>query len=382
MVKHRRARLKGMDNRRTRESFDCYCSGKAVELLHELGISLILSTYQAGKVIILSSDGSKMTQLVRDFSRPMGIALKGNMMALAGALGVTVFRTDPVLAATYPEKPNTYDAFYFPTVMFRTDYVDMHDIAFTNKGLVGVNTAFSCLCRLDAQFSFNPIWKPSFIEKFVPGDLCHLNGMATDDQGNIRLATAFGKTDSREGWRKNKLTGGILIDVQTNDILLEALPMPHSPRIYNKETYLLLSATEQLVKVDIKKGIYEEVAKVDGFIRGLSFFKDYAFIGVSKLRKTHTFSDLEIADKEIRAGVVIVSLKTGEVVGDIKYSSGVEELYDVCVLEGFRRVNILNYQQSLNYRALITPYGSSWVENRADKANQKKEEWGKNEGKE
>lgn len=371
-----------MENSRLRESFECYHSGKAIELLHKLGISLILSTYQAGKVIILSSDGTKMTQLVRNFSRPMGITLKDNMMALAGALGVTVFRTDPVLAATYPEKPNTYDAFYYPTVMFRTDYVDMHDIAFTNKGLVGVNTAFSCLCRLDAQFSFNPIWKPSFIEKFIPGDLCHLNGMATDEQGNIRLATAFGKTNSREGWRKNKLTGGLLIDVQTGEILLEGLPMPHSPRIYNGEIYLLLSATEQLIKADVKKGTYEVVAKVDGFIRGLSFIKDYAFIGVSKLRKTHTFSDLEITDKEIRAGVVIVNLKTGEVVGEIIYFTGVEELYDVCVLEGFRRVNILNYQQSLNYRALITPYGSSWVENRTDKVNQEEEERRKNDGKE
>lgn len=354
-------------------NFQCYHSGKAVELLNQLNISLILSTYQAGKVIILSSDGIKMHQLVRDFSRPMGIAVKNNMIALAGALCVTVFRTDRKLAATYPKKPNTYDALYFPTSMFRTDYVDMHDIAFTNKGLVGVNTSFSCLCRLDAQYSFNPVWKPSFIEKFVPGDLCHLNGMAADDNGNICFVTAFGKTNSREGWRQNKLTGGVLIDVESNEILLESLPMPHSPRIYNGEAYLLLSATEELIKADLKKGTYEVVAKVDGFIRGLSFKGDYAFIGVSKLRKTHTFSDLEIADKEIKAGVVIVNIKTGETVGKIKYETDVEELYDVSILEGFKRVNILNFQQSLNHRALITPYGSSWVENMVRK-NKNKED--------
>ena len=353
-------------------NFQCYHSGKAVELLNQLNISLILSTYQAGKVIILSSDGIKMHQLVRDFSRPMGIAVKNNMMALAGALCVTVFRTDANLAATYPNKPNTYDALYFPTSMFRTDYVDMHDIAFTNKGLVGVNTSFSCLCRLDAQYSFNPVWKPSFIEKFVPGDLCHLNGMAADDNGNICFVTAFGKTNSREGWRQNKLTGGVLIDVESNEILLESLPMPHSPRIYNGEAYLLLSATEELIKADLKKGTYEVVAKVDGFIRGLCFKGDYAFIGVSKLRKTHTFSDLEIADKEIKAGIVIVNIKTGETVGEIKYETDVEELYDVSILEGFKRVNILNFQQSLNHRALITPYGSSWVENMVRKNKNKK----------
>lgn len=356
------------------DGFHCCHNGQASELLKQLNISLILSTYQAGKVIILSSDGTQMHQLVRDFSRPMGIAVKDDMMALAGALGVTVFRTDSNLAATYPNKPNTYDAFYFPTVMFRTDYVDMHDIAFTRKGLVGVNTAFSCLCRLDAQFSFNPIWKPHFIERLVPGDLCHLNGMAAADDGNICYATAFGKTNSREGWRQDKLTGGVLIDVQTNEILLDSLPMPHSPRIYKGEVYLLLSATEELVKADLKKRTYEVVAKVDGFIRGLGFKDDYAFIGISKLRKNHTFSDLEIADKEIKAGVAIVNIKTGEIVGEIKYETNVEELYDVCTLDGFKRVNILNYQQSLNHRALITPFGSSWVENMAGRKNQKEED--------
>lgn len=354
--------------------FCCYHDGKAAELLSQLNISLILSTYQAGKVIILSSDGTQMHQLVRDFSRPMGIAVKNNMMALAGALSVTVFRNDTNLAATYPNKPNTYDAFYFPTAMFRTDYVDMHDIAFTQKGLVGVNTAFSCLCRLDALFSFNPVWKPPFIEKLVPGDLCHLNGMATDDQGEIRFVTAFGKTDSREGWRRNKLKGGVLIDVQTNEIVLDSLPMPHSPRIYKGEVYLLLSATEELVKVDLNRQTYEVVAKADGFIRGLAFKDDYAFIGISKLRKNHAFSDLEIADKEIRAGVVIVNINTGEIVGEIKYETSVEELYDVCILDGFKRVNILNYQQSLNHRALITPFGSSWVENMVGKKEPKEGE--------
>jgi len=362
-------------------TFQCYHSGKAVELLNKLNISLILSTYQAGKTIVLSSDGIKMHQLVRDFARPMGIAVKDNMMALAGALGVTVFRTDAHLAATYPNKPDTYDAFYFPTGMIRTDYVDMHDIAFTNKGLVGVNTAFSCLCRLDAQFSFNPVWKPPFIDEFLPGDLCHLNGMAADDNGNIRFVTAFGKTNTKEGWRQDKLTGGVLIDVQTNEIILESLPMPHSPRIYKGEAYLLLSATEELVKVNLKKGTYEVVAKVDGFIRGLSFKNDFAFIGVSKLRKTHTFSDLEIADKEIKAGVIIVNINTGETVGEMKYETSVEELYDVSILEGFKRVNILNYQQSLNHRALITPYGSSWVENMVRRKNENKED-GQNDRKE
>jgi len=346
--------------------FQCIYSGQALELLDKLNISLILSTYQAGKVIILSSDGERMYQLVRDFSRPMGIALREQLMALAGALGVTVFRTDSHLAKTYPEKPDVYDAFYYPTSVFRTDYVDIHDIAFTKKGLIGVNTSFSCLCKLDGEYSFNPIWKPPFIEKYLPQDLCHLNGMAVDDTGEIQYVTAFGETASKEGWREHKLTSGILMDLKTNQIALSGLPMPHSPRIYKGDIYMLLSATEQLIKVDLETKSYQVVAKLDGFIRGLNFKDQYAFIGVSKLRNTHTFSDLELVDKEIKAGVVIVDLNSGKVVGKIEYENDVEELYDVHILEGCKRVNIINYQQSLDHRALITPFGCEWVENIVD----------------
>lgn len=358
--------------------FECRYSDGVLELLDKLNISLILSTYQAGKVIILSSNGKNMYQLARDFARPMGIAIKDEHMALAGALSVTVFKTDKELARTYPKKPDTYDALYFPTTLFRTDYVDIHDIAFTKHGMVGVNTSFSCLAKLDGEYSFNPIWKPDFINKFVPGDLCHLNGMAVDENGEIRYVTAFGKTESKEGWRENKLTSGILIDVQTNEIVLEGLPMPHSPRVYNGDLYVLLSATEELVKVDIKNKSYQVIAKIDGFIRGLSFKDNYAFIGVSKLRKTHTFADLPIADKDIKAGVVIVDITTGKIVGDIKYENSVDELYDVHILDGIKRANILNYQQSLNFRALITPFGCSWVENMRNNNDQKNEDNNKN----
>lgn len=345
------------------DPFQCIYRGRALEILNELNISLILSTYQAGKVIILSSDGKNMHQLLRDFERPMGIAIKGDLMALAGAMGVTVFRTDEYLAKSYPNKPNTYDAFYYPTAIFKTDYVDIHDIAFTTRGLVGVNTSFSCLAELNGQYSFNPIWKPYFIQKFVPEDLCHLNGMAVDENDDICYVTGFGNTSDREGWRKNKMTSGILMDVKSNTIIFDNLPMPHSPRIYKNNLYLLLSGSEELIKVDLEKKMHTTIAKIDGFIRGLSFKDNYAFIGVSKLRNTHTFGDLDIVKKEIRAGVVIVDINTGTIVGDIKYNSSVEEIYDVHILDSFKRVNILNYQQSLKHRALITPLGCRWVEN-------------------
>lgn len=336
-------------------------SPNVAKLLHDLDISLILSTYQAGKVIILSSDGNNMRQLLRDFDRPMGIALSGDMMALALRLNVAIFRNDKHLAQTYPKNPDTYDALYFPLALNKTDFIDTHDLFFTNKGLVAVNTAYSCLVKLDGTFSFQPIWHPAFISEFENSDRCHLNGMAVDRQGEIRYATAFGETDEEEGWRTNKLKGGIVMDVMANEVIIKGLGMPHSPRVYRNDLYLLASATEELLRVDPVTRTVESIAKLDGFIRGLSFKDDYAFIGTSKLRKSHTFGDLPIATKRIQAGVFIVNIKTKEKVGEILYEDDLEEIYDVHVLDGMRRPNILNLPMSEQFRAMITPKGAQWV---------------------
>ncbi len=347
--------------------FKASFSPEIPRLLEELDISLILSTYQAGKVIVLSTDGQRVTQLLRDFDRPMGIALKGDMLALALRLNVAIFRNDETLAKTYPKKPDTYDSLYFPIALNKTDFIDTHDLFFTNQGLVAVNTAYSCLVKIDGAFSFQPVWKPEFITELEAGDRCHLNGMAVDESGEIRYVTAFGQTDNAEGWRTNKLQGGVVIDVQTNQVIAKGLGMPHSPRLYRGKLYLLSSATEELLQVDIDTGDVHSIAKLDGFIRGLSFKGDYAFIGTSKLRKSHTFGDLPIANKKINAGVYVVNLNTQEKAGEILYEDDLQEIYDVHVLDGKRRPNILNLPMAEQYRAMLTPQGAQWVMSNKEK---------------
>ena len=343
-------------------NFNANFSPEVPRLLHELGISLILSTYQAGKVIILSSDGQTMRQLLRDFDRPMGIAIQGDMLALALRLNVAIFRNDNELARTYPKKPATYDSLYFPIALNKTDFIDTHDLFFTRHGLVAVNTAYSCLVKIDGAFSFQPVWRPDFISDLESGDRCHLNGMAVDETGEIRYVTAFGQTNTAEGWRTNKLQGGVVIDVQSNEIVAEGLGMPHSPRLYQNKLYVLSSATEELLEVDPTTKTTRSIVKANGFIRGLSFKGDYAFIGTSKLRKSHTFGDLPIANKKINAGVTIINLRTQAIEGEILYEDDLQEIYDVHVLDGKHRPNILNLPMSDQYRAMLTPQGAQWVQ--------------------
>lgn len=344
------------------------------ELLEFLEGSIILTTYQTGKVILLSSVEGKVFQLVRDFERPMGISFHKDLMALALRDNVTIFKGSEELGETYPKKPDVYDFLYYPTATNITSYIDTHDITFSKQGLIAVNTAYSTLVKLDGQNSFEPIWKPPFITKFESGDACHLNGCCVDENMNIRYVTGFGETNEPQGWRLNKLRGGFLMDVTNNQLLSKNLPMPHSPRVYNNELYVLLSATEELAKVDRVSGELTTIAKVDGFIRGLSFYKNYAFIGVSKLRKSHTFGDLPIARKKLLAGVVIIDITTGEKVSELLYEGALEEIYDVAFIPNKKRVNILNHPMSRENPAIITPNYTSWIVQKEESQKEEKKD--------
>ena len=48
-------------------------------ILDHFGISLAVSTYQAGKVILVRSDGGGINTHFRDFNKPMGLAVDGQV---------------------------------------------------------------------------------------------------------------------------------------------------------------------------------------------------------------------------------------------------------------------------------------------------------------
>lgn len=345
----------------TKPPFSCTCTPAVAELLAQLGCSIALSTYQAGKVLLVSSDGERLTQLPRTFDTPMGLAYDAPHLAVACKHEITRLVNDPRLGWAYPRNPQVYDAFFVPRSAHYCGQLNIHDIAFTAEGnILGVNTLFSCLFQLDAEHSFRPLWQPPFISTLAPEDRCHLNGMAMHD-GYPKYVTALGTTDTPGGWRPEKTTDGVLMDVATNEILLRDLAMPHSPRIFDGDLYLLLSATGELVKADPARGTYDVITRIPAFVRGMSRLGDYLFIGCSMLRKTHTFGDLPLAkDPKVFCGMAIVHLPTGAYIGNLHYINSCEEIYDVQVLPSIRRPGILGTESPHYKEALSLPDTTYW----------------------
>ena len=233
------------------------------------------------------------------------------------------------------------DACYLTRRSQVTGEIQCHEMAFGGDDLWIVNTLFSCLCTLKSDYSFVPRWQPPFISTLAAEDRCHLNGLAMAD-GQPKFVTALAETDTAGGWRANKVQTGCLIDVAGKQTVSHGFAMPHSPRIHGSKVWLLDSGRGQLVQVDPAKGQWERVADVPGYARGLAINGNLAFVGLSKIRETSTFGGVPIAEQResLRCGVGVIELLTGRTVATFEFTSGVDEIFDVSILPGIRRVEV------------------------------------------
>ncbi|MEM7020864.1 MAG: TIGR03032 family protein [Pseudomonadota bacterium] len=306
------------------------------DILNQLGISLAVSTYQAGKLILLRADGQALNTHFRMFKKPMGMAASHEKLTIGTEWHIQELRNIPAVSQRL-DPPNKHDACFLPRRSHVTGDIDIHEMAYVGDELWFVNTRFSCLCTLDEISSFVPRWRPPFISGYALEDRCHLNGLAVVDN-RPKYVTALGETDEVEGWRKNKASGGILIDVETNEILCRGLSMPHSPRWYDNRLWVLESGKGNLSTVNPQTSEVTAVATLPGFTRGLDFIGRWAFIGLSQVRETAVFSGIPITEslQERISGVWMVDIHTGDIVAFLRFEDLIQEIFAVQILHGIR----------------------------------------------
>jgi uncharacterized protein (TIGR03032 family) len=326
-----------------------------VALLHQSGASLLVSTYQANKLLVVRAARNGLSTLVRTFDRPMGLAADSRRLALGTRTEVWLLRNAPDIAPRI-EPAGRHDACYLPRSCHVTGDIGVHELAQAGEELWAVNTRFSCLCTLHPDYSFVPRWRPPFITALAAEDRCHLNGLALGD-GAPRYATALGETDTAGGWRANKSRGGCLLDVPGGEIVTRGLSMPHSPRLHNGRLWLLESGTGRLLLVDAATGRRETVAEMPGFTRGLALCGPYAFVGLSKIRATSAMDGVPLAEQreQLKCGVVAVDLRNGQISAMLEFQTAVEEIFDVQLLPGLRFPELVGFQKDAVQHTFITP---------------------------
>lgn len=302
-------------------------------LLRQLGVSVLVSTYQAGQVIILRDQGATLNTHFYGMDRPMGMAADREKLAVGAGYQVWELRNMPAVAAKL-DPPGQHDACYLPREIHVTGDIDIHEMAYGRDGQIWlINTRMSCLCALDRAHSVVPRWRPPFIGGYDLTDRCHLNGLALRD-GEPAFATALGESDVPAGWRADKARGGILMDIASGQIVARGLSMPHSPRWYRDRLWVLESGAGRLGTLNPKTGRPDVVAELPGFTRGLDFVGDYAFVGLSQVRETAVFGGLPLTERvaERHCGVWVVDIVRRQIVAYVIFTGEVREIFAVQTL--------------------------------------------------
>ncbi len=322
---------------------------KFVSWLQQQQISLAFTTYQTSWLCLLgiNPENGQFSAFQRQFNRAMGLYCTPERLYVSSKY--QIWQLDNVLP---PQQfYQGYDRLYIPRVGYTTGDLDVHDMVIDSTGKpLFISSLLNCLATLSSRHSCQPLWKPPFISKVINEDRCHLNGLAMRGE-KPGYVTACSQSDVIDGWRDHRRDGGIVIDIQSNEIILSGLSMPHSPRWYQDKLWLLNSGKGEFGYVDLSAGKFEPITFCPGYARGLTFWKNYAIIGLSKPRTGDgTFSGLELDERlaeknaEPRCGLLVIDLNTGTTLHWLRIDGLVEELYDVGVLPGVNRPMALGFQ--------------------------------------
>ncbi|MGR8934571.1 MAG: TIGR03032 family protein [Gammaproteobacteria bacterium] len=326
------------------------------QILDQLGVSLAISTYQSGQVILIRAENSGgLNTHFLPFARPMGMAVTASRLCIGTKRSIYDFWNVPAAAGRLPDEQRP-DAVYALRNVHITGAIDIHEMAFAGNELWYINTAFSCLCVLEPAHGFDPRWRPRFVSGYSPQDRCHLNGLYCDSRGP-RFVTALGECDDALGWRRNKHNGGILIDVASSEVMLGGLCMPHSPRWHDGRLWLLESGRGAVCAVDPLRGDSDTLCRLPGFTRGCDFAGPVMFVGLSQVRETNCFVDIPIVDEnpERQSGVWAINWQTGQTLGFIRFEDRVQELFSVCVVPNTRWPELLDDNAELLDTLYILP---------------------------
>jgi len=307
-------------------------------ILSELGASLLISSYE-GELTIIATDG-EIRNIPFSQDHVLGMAVDGRNLALSTRDRIwqlqNIFEGD---STSRLSDRDDFDAYYQPISVHKTGDLFTHEMAWIDQKLWFINTAYSCLCTLEANHDFIVQWHPQFISELVPEDRCHLNGLGVKNN-KIQYVTAVSETDTPQGWRDIKDSSGILIDIESHEILLRGLAMPHSPRWYDGRVWLLEAMKGTLVSFDIETKEFKTIAKLPGFARGLDILGNIAFVGTSCYR--HDYMKVDESDQ---CGVWAINLKTGQVIGKVIFNTGINELSSVHLLPGIHSPKVLGWPE-------------------------------------
>src|SRR5207248_11748641 len=98
-----------------------------VPILAESGASLLISTYQAGKLVVVGTDQGKLTLSFHNFEQAMGLALSRETLAIGTRYQVWLLAREAGMAAQL-DRGHAYDDCYLARRSHFTGQIHIHEL--------------------------------------------------------------------------------------------------------------------------------------------------------------------------------------------------------------------------------------------------------------
>jgi len=192
-----------------------------------------------------------------------------------------------------------------------------------------------------------------FWKAAAPADAWHLNCLI-DVEGQL-YASAFGRFEQHRAWSQALVAPtGVIVRLPSEEVVLEGLTQPHSPRRIDGAWIVCNSALSELAAYD-DCGRLVSSRRLNGYTRGLAFDERYIYVGESSSRRMN-----RVGARDSR--VTILDRSNWSVVDS--YEVEVAEIYDLvlvprALIEGVRigfRTNATRVEQQDQF-AMFTTVG-------------------------
>lgn len=276
--------------------------------LAQLGLSLLISSKNANRLIGLGGEERSAKARLRiteqRMEQPTGSTLSGQHLAIATPGQIQLFRQ--ILEPPSSAHPTSL---FLPHLTHRTGQIEARELAWDGHQLWFINQRFSCLCTLDARYSFVPRWRPPF-----PADAnsptWRITGLGMGDRQPRCISASRQDVDT-----------GLLMDIASGEVLLDGLESPCCPRLHLRQIWWLEKSKGELCTLS-DQGEVKIVARLPGLAGALALCGDHAFVGLSIPTRV---ADAKTASDPV-CGVWAVDIRTGKIAGYARFDAPIREI--------------------------------------------------------
>ncbi len=319
----------------TKDTLKFKASPSFIQLLHELKITLFATREYENLLIALHAPApNKIDQSFIHLPHPSGIAIdrKKNAMYIAATRNPNQIMEFKVAGGYLKRlklgKPKENIMLPARSKFYPGEYY-FHDLVIGDGKLYANSVGMNSVLEIDMNTNVpeQPIWWPNCIEvKGKPNTTANyiqLNSIAFGKDLKSSFFSASGaKISSRRPGHVNYPVDkqGVIFSGESREPVGFGLTRPHGARLYKNKIWVANSGYGEVGYIENTQ--FKPIFKFNGWTRGLCFVGDVLFVGVSRVLPRFRHYAPGITSKTQDCGIVAVNIKTGEVIGEIKFPFG------------------------------------------------------------